>query len=123
VLPRPVERPGQEPWVESNRVCLSGGGLEVAAAAVAKVEHHPGEFSLRVGFIVINLRAGSCDVVRFNTRDRVALDQGRQACNEDHAARWLSVPIEQVRLWLIVIAEIPSHRTIWATGSDGQRCR
>jgi len=60
---------------------------------VARLEHHPGELSSQVGFIVTNLKADSRDVLRFNTRDGVALDQARQASGEDDAAQWPLVPI------------------------------
>ncbi len=76
---------------------------------VAKVEHHVGELSPRVGFIVTNLALPSRAVVRFYNKRRTAevaeatIKEGKQAVKVTRLSchRFRS---NEVRLWLSVIA-------------------
>src|SRR5712691_6617104 len=65
LLPRPVGRPGKKPMVEYKGFLYQAASWKTARRVVAKAEHHPSELFPRVGFIVINLKADSRDVVRF----------------------------------------------------------
>ncbi len=52
-------------WCWYKGFLYQAASWKTARRVVAKVEFHPGELFLRVGFIVTNLKADSRDVVRF----------------------------------------------------------
>ena len=68
LLTRPVGRASQKPLVEYKEFHYQAASWKQARRAVAKVEHHPGELSPCVGFIVTNLTLPSRAVVRFYSK-------------------------------------------------------
>ena len=54
LLKRPVDRPSQKPQVEYRGFLSQAESWKTARRVVAKVEHHVGELSPRVGLIVTN---------------------------------------------------------------------
>ena len=89
--PSPPWSSGQRCWYRSHREgsCCGelddGPGRSFSRAAVAKVEHHPGElFPLGIGFIVTNMTLPSRSVVRFYNKRGTAeqwIKEGKQATN------------------------------------------
>ena len=82
LLKRPPRRPGKKPLVEYKAFLDQAASWKTDRRVVAKVEHHPGELFLRVGFIVTNLKLPSRAVVRFyNKRGRAEqwIKEGQQA--------------------------------------------
>ncbi len=106
LLPRPVGRPSQKPFVEYKGFLYQAASWNTARRVVAKVEHHAGELFPRVGFIVTNLTLPSRDVVRFYNKRGTAeqwIKEGKQAVKMTRLSchRFRS---NEVRLWLSVIA-------------------
>ncbi len=73
---------------------------------IAKVEFHFGQLFLRVGFIVINLTAPSCMVVRFCNKRGAAeqwIKKGKQAVAMTRLS-CLRFCGNEVQLWLSILA-------------------
>jgi hypothetical protein len=89
-----------------SKVDFQAASWKKARRVVAKVEHHQGELSPRVGFIVTSLSSPSRAVVRFCNKRGTAeqwLKEGKQAVKMTRLSchRFRS---NEVRLWLSVIA-------------------
>ncbi len=105
LLKRPVGRPGKKPLVEYKGFLYQAESWKTALRVVAKVEHHVGELSSRVGFIVTNLTLPSPAVVRFyNKRGTTEqwIKEGKQAVKMTRLSchRFRS---NEVRRWLTII--------------------
>jgi Transposase DDE domain group 1 len=106
LLTRPVGRPSHRPVVWYKGFLYQAESWKTARRVVAKVEHHAGELSPRVGFIVTNMSLPSRGVVRFYNKRGTAerwIKEGKQAVKMTRLSchRFRS---NEVRLWLSVIA-------------------
>jgi hypothetical protein len=65
LLTRPVGRPPKKAIILYQSFRYQAASWEIARRVVAKIEWHAGELFPRIGFIVMNLRWKSSNVVRF----------------------------------------------------------
>ena len=94
LLPRPVGRPSHKLLVEDKGFLCRAASWKTARRVVAKVEHHPGLLSPRVGLIVTNLTLPSRAVVRFCNKRGTAeqwIKEGQLAVN------WTSLSCHRFR--------------------------
>ena len=62
---RPVGRPGKKPLIKYKSFHYSAASWKKARRIIVKIEHHPGEFFPRIGYIVTNLKWDNRRVVKF----------------------------------------------------------
>jgi len=105
-IKRPVGRPCRSPLVKFKGFHYKAASWEKERRVVVKIEHHPGEFFPRIGYIVTNLKWDNRRVVKFYNKRGTCeqwIKEGKYALN------WTRLSCQrfaenEVRLKLFIMA-------------------
>ena len=103
---RPVGRPGKKPLIKYKSFHYQAASWKKARRVVVKIEHHPGEFFPRVGYIVTSLNWINKRIVKFYNKRGTCeqwIKEGKYALN------WTRLSCQkfmenEVRLKLFIMA-------------------
>ena len=103
---RPVGRPGNKPLIKYKSFHYQAASWKKARRVVVKIEHHPGEFFPRIGYIVTSLNWTNKRIVKFYNKRGTCeqwIKEGKYALN------WTRLSCQkfmenEVRLKLFIMA-------------------